>query len=398
MSNNFWPLVIYEYRKLFRRKILWITLGAMTALCIFAACSHLLGNAYVNGQVYESHGEALEKKIAFAKALSGRALDDMLLSEMQEGYAKVPNIPLAGVSREYQTYARPYEAIWQYAFLLAGDPAYKTITEEELYAARSEKLEQGWTNEQLGSREKEYLRAAEEKVEKPFVFTYCEGWGVLANLMNMLCVLQLLLIAICIPPVFSGEHSCRTDQLIQSTGLGKKPLYLAKLLVGTTFSALSTLFLGMVLMGALFCVYGTEGADAALQLLNFRCVWPLTVGEGIRILFGLLLITALLRTVLAMLLSECFRSSTVPLALMSGFLLSALLFRIPEEYRLLSGIWNTIPVNLVAVWEVFGSRLYPFFGTFLTPWQAAPVIYLLLGAGAAVLCFRRYKSFQAGGR
>ena len=226
MSNNFWPLVIYEYRKLFRRKILWITLGAMTALCIFAACSHLLGNAYVNGQVYESHGEALEKKIAFAKALSGRALDDMLLSEMQEGYAKVPNIPLAGVSREYQTYARPYEAIWQYAFLLAGDPAYKTITEEELYAARSEKLEQGWTNEQLGSREKEYLRAAEEKVEKPFVFTYCEGWGVLANLMNMLCVLQLLLIAICIPPVFSGEHSCRTDQLIQSTGLGKKPLYL----------------------------------------------------------------------------------------------------------------------------------------------------------------------------
>ena len=60
------------------------------------------------------------------------------------------------------------------------------------------------------------------------------------------------------------------------------------------------------------------GADAALQLLNFKCVWPLTVGEGIGILFGLLLITALLRTVLAMLLSECFRSSTVPLALMSG--------------------------------------------------------------------------------
>ena len=85
MRNHFWSLVVYEYRKLFRRKMVWFTLGAMTVICIFVACSRLFGNSYVDGKIYESHREALEKDITFARALSGRALDDTLLKEMQEG-------------------------------------------------------------------------------------------------------------------------------------------------------------------------------------------------------------------------------------------------------------------------------------------------------------------------
>ena len=141
-----------------------------------------------------------------------------------------------------------------------------------------------------------------------------------------------------------------------------------------------------------------EGAEAVLQLLNYKYVWPLTMGETVWILFGLLLAAALLRTVLAMLMAEYFRSSTIPLTLMAGFLIFSMLFHIPDEYRLLSQIWNTFPVNLVSVWGAFESRLYPFLGRFLTPWQAAPWIYLLIGVGAAVLCLRRYEDFQAGGR
>ena len=55
MSNNFRSLVIYEYRKLFRRKIVWITLAVMTAVCIFAGCSRLLGDNYAGG-LFKSAG------------------------------------------------------------------------------------------------------------------------------------------------------------------------------------------------------------------------------------------------------------------------------------------------------------------------------------------------------
>lgn len=211
MSKNFRSLVIYEYRKLFRRKIVWITLVVMTAVCIFAACSRLLGNNYVEGQIYESHKEALEKDIAFAKALSGRALDDTLLREMQEGYSKVPDIPLAGASGEYENYARPYKKVWEFAYYIVGNPACTSVTEEELYQARENKLEKSFREQKLSEEEKEFLRASDNKIEKPFVYTYCEGWEVLNRLMNTLCVLQLLLIAICIPPIFAEEHSQRTD-------------------------------------------------------------------------------------------------------------------------------------------------------------------------------------------
>ncbi len=398
MRNYFWPLVAYEYRKLFRRKIVWITLVVMTAVCIFAAYSRLLGNNYVNGQIYESHREGLEKDITFAKALSGKALDDTLLKEMQAGYAKVPDIPLAGASEEFENYARPYKEIWQFAYYIVGNPACTSVTEKELYQARENELDKEWRDQKIRDEEKEFLRAADNQTEKPFVYTYCEGWEVLNRLMNTLCVLQLLFIAVCIPPVFAEEHSQRTDQLIQCTCFGKKPLYLAKLLVGITFSMVSSLLLGMAIMILLFGIYGMEGAEAVLQLLNYKYVWPLTMGETVWILFGLLLAAALLRTVLAMLMAEYFRSSTIPLALMAGFLIFSMLFHIPDEYRLLSQIWNTFPVNLVSVWGAFESRLYPFLGRFLTPWQAAPWIYLLIGVGAAVLCLRRYEDFQAGGR
>lgn len=316
-----------EYRKLFRRKIVWITLVVMTAVCIFAACSRLLGNNYVEGQIYESHKEALEKDIAFAKALSGRALDDTLLREMQEGYSKVPDIPLAGASGEYENYARPYKKVWEFAYYIVGNPACTSVTEEELYQARENELEKSFRDQKLSEEEKEFLRASDNKIEKPFVYTYCEGWEVLNGLMNTLCVLQLLLIAICIPPIFAEEHSQRTDQLIQCTCFGKRPLYLAKLLVGVTCSVASMLLLG--------------------------------------------------------------------LAFMTGFLIFSMLFHVPEEYLLLSRIWDTFPVNLVSVWGAFENRLYPFLGGFLTSWQAAPGIYLLLSVGAAALCLRRYEGFQA---
>lgn len=395
MSNNFRSLVIYEYRKLFRRKIVWITLAVMTAVCIFAGCSRLLGYNYVEGQIYESHKEALGKDIAFAKALSGRSLDDTLLREMQEGYSKVPDIPLAGASGEYENYARPYKKVWEFAYYIVGNPACTSVTEEELYRARENELEKSFKDQKLSEEEKEFLRASDNKIEKPFVYTYCEGWEVLNRLMNTLCVLQLLLIAICIPPIFAEEHSQRTDQLIQCTCFGKRPLYLAKLLVGVTCSAASMLLLGLAIMIPLFCIYGTEGAGAILQLINYKYVWPLTVGEAALILFGLLLTAALLRTVLAMLMAEYFRSSTIPLAFMTGFLIFFMLFQIPDEYLLLSRIWDTFPVNLVSVWGAFENRLYPFFGGFLTAWQAVPWIYLLLSAGAAALCLRRYEGFQA---
>lgn len=316
-----------EYRKLFRRKIVWITLVVMTAVCIFAACSRLLGNNYVEGQIYESHKEALEKDIAFAKALSGRALDDTLLREMQEGYSKVPDIPLAGASGEFENYARPYKKVWEFAYYIVGNPACTSVTEEELYQARENELEKSFRDQKLSEEEKEFLRASDNKIEKPFVYTYCEGWEVLNGLMNTLCVLQLLLIAICIPPIFAEEHSQRTDQLIQCTCFGKRPLYLAKLLVGVTCSVASMLLLG--------------------------------------------------------------------LALMTGFLIFSMLFQVPDEYLLLSRIWDTFPVNLVSVWGAFENRLYPFLGGFLTTWQAVPGIYLLLSVGAAALCLRRYEGFQA---
>ena len=47
---NFGELVKMEYRKLFQRKLVWITIAVLTAGCIFAGISGLLGKYYINGE------------------------------------------------------------------------------------------------------------------------------------------------------------------------------------------------------------------------------------------------------------------------------------------------------------------------------------------------------------
>lgn len=86
-----------------------------------------------------------------------------------------------------------------------------------------------------------------------------------------------------------------------------------------------------------------------------------------------------------------------PLVL-SDFLLLSMLANVPEEYRVLAQLWDSIPVNFISIGGAFENYLYPFFGTYLTAWQVIPWVYLLLAVVAGGLCFQRYQSFQAGGR
>ena len=42
--KQFWLLTKWEYKKLLRRKIVWITLGIMSVLCVFFSVGGLFGS------------------------------------------------------------------------------------------------------------------------------------------------------------------------------------------------------------------------------------------------------------------------------------------------------------------------------------------------------------------
>lgn len=401
--NNFGTLYGFELKKILQRKMVWVTMLMMLLLCGVIVGGEVLGNYVVDGEVVDSHYHMMQTDRAYGRALTGRKVDQELLAEMAEAYGRLPEgeerYTLTG---EYQRYARPYSAVLHLVRQTMGIQMEEAIVwqadEDAFYAGRLSHEEKVWDAGYLTEEEKTFWRKKEEMLAKPMVFAWDEGYSVLASAAYPLGLMLLLLIAISLSGVFPQEHDRRTDQLLLCSRLGKKQLYLAKMLAGVSFAAFASLVFSAVSIGTSLAVYGADGFDAPAQLLYQTYPWDFTVGEAVLILYGLMLAAAMLTGLFVMLLSEILHHALGTLAVVSGTILLTLFLNIPRQYVLASRIYGYFPCNLLREENAFDAGLVRFFGTFLTVWQAAPVFYLLLGIGFFMAGSRLYKRYQVSGR
>ena len=392
---NFGELVKMEYRKLFQRKLVWITIAVLTAGCIFAGISGLLGKYYINGEQVDTHANMLRTDTAYARRLSGQAVDDALIGRMQEAYGKVPqDAQLYVATSEYQTYARPYSEIHNFVLRIAEN-RWDTVTSGELYDLRRAAVEQGWTKMFLTAAEKTYLSGLEDQLTVPFTYRYDDGYTNYLSLLYMVAVLMLLGVAVCVPQIFSEEYSRRTDSLIASSPLGKKPLYLAKIVTGLTFSLGLALLLAAVTAVSVFSVYGPDGFSAAIQLDYPTLSWKLTVGEAALLLTGIFLLSSLLFGAVAMLLSLAFRNTAPAMALLLAYLLVTGIFNIPDEYRIAGQLWSYFPVNSCNLTNAFSQRLLQLGDTFLAGWQVTCLLYPVVTVIFLLISYHRYRKIPS---
>ncbi len=78
-------------------------------------CTPFLGNYYINGQLVDTNYNMYLVDKAYSSELSGREIDQALLEETISAYRKVPtNVEPYSLTEEYQQYARPYSAIFNF--------------------------------------------------------------------------------------------------------------------------------------------------------------------------------------------------------------------------------------------------------------------------------------------
>ena len=83
-------LISYEVRKILKKKSTVAAFFILFGLHVFAVCiSGSPGNTYVDGEFYETHYERNKINRANGVGLSGRKIDEKLLTEMSEAYQKV---------------------------------------------------------------------------------------------------------------------------------------------------------------------------------------------------------------------------------------------------------------------------------------------------------------------
>lgn len=410
-------IIIFELKKILKKKILWITFMVCLILQLFlTSASYIMSSRYVDGKFLETKAEWFKTDRRNAENLSGRKIDDILLSEIEESKKY---IPVSGDEREsyeylssdnYNKKVRPYEGINRLVqFMLADgiekDASYTPVTQKILYSARHKGQEKLWDSSKLSDSEKEYWQKKEEKL--PDVFTYKYG-GTFENIVDMsgcyyICMFVIFFIAICITGIFTDEHIRRTDQLILCTKYGRIHSYIAKIFAGCIITTCMALILWIVTFICFNIIYGIGDFSAMVQVaIASLSLYPgnITIGQAAVIMTLLLFISSLMLSIITMVLSELLNSSTGTMAIIivTSFFLARLVM-MPEDFKFLYKIWNMIPINLLKADQgFFNIHLWNIFGIKFTLWQMAFVIYIIIGLIFFFIGKRKYCKYQISGR
>ncbi len=407
-------LVSYEVKKILKKKSTLVAFIILFALHLVAVCiSGSLGTTYVDGEFYETHYERNKIDRANGIALSGRRIDEELLTEMSEAYQKVDwSTPDYMWTDTYKEEVRKYSdletrfkvmGLWGNALSeVIAEKMVKQSTTEKVYTIRKEVQQQAYDVYVLSEQDIAYWQEKDAEIEVPFTYEYASGFDSMLGGQGiyMMCMLLTFFIAISMVSVFAEEHSRKTDQLILCARYGKDRLYIAKLVAGSlVVFAINILFVVTAVIGKTFS-YGPEGFRAALQLITvYWYPYALSVGETTLIAIGLLCLSSVMVTIFTMLLAEVLKNSVGAMAIVTGGLFVARLVSIPPSMGILSQLWSYLPINILKIDEGFTDlRLVHFFGTKLTTWQFAPILYLILIGVMVWGGSKVYKDYQVSGR
>ncbi len=402
--NNLNLLYRYELKKITGRKLFWITLLLCLLTIISVPALSLTGKYYVDGVFADTHYHMFLVDQAYEKALSGRAIDQTLLKETLTAYRKIQDPEgRYTLTDEYQTYARPYSAIYQILCWWGNKDSLKDVIawapdETAFYEAREDSLKAYWQSYFLTETEKTFWEEKEAGIQTPFTYFYHEGYSMLTKSFNTLNILMPLFIMISLSGVFAIEHTRRTDQLVLTSSNGKNTVYFAKILAGVTVSFLCCAL--MILASAVFSLsfYGTEGYSMQIQVTPYPVSYPMTIGASCLIMCGIALILSVLISIMIMILSEILRSRTAAMALSTAAIIAAMICNVPPQYRTASQIWDWLPFSFLNIWNVFDVRTVPVFGHCLVSWQIMPVIYLLFAVLITAGGKHVYQKYQVSGR
>lgn len=421
--DNFGILYRFELKKILQRRMVRTTFVILLEILVAMNIADLLFTSYTDGEKKISAFEKIVEERDYARRISGRAIDDTLLSEMQEAYGNSRIVSYEETEIEHGGYTirtgsmttsefiedgrtddeikedhKKYKKIYDYVWNVMGPYDILDVNAEELYYNRRILLDEYNFEWGLTADECDYWQVKEEEITEPFIYEYCDGFMRMIATANVMNYLWIFLIAICLANAFAEEHLRRTDQTILCSRYGKKPLYLAKLAAGVTFGVAGMVLCYVFDLLLAVSIYGADGLHAALQVGLWMSSWHISVSGALLILFLVSLVAAVFMSILTMFLSEWMKNGVATLGAMTGFTIVTIFANVPTRYRLASQLYRLLPTKLLDRTSFVDNRLFRMFGKYFTGFQVAPVLYVVICILLVLAGYRVYKNYQVGGR
>ena len=397
--NNFGTLYKYEVKKIVCKKLFVVMCVLLLVLIALTPFSGLFGAYYENGEPVGSSLDIYKIEQSRKMALSGRTIDNELLKETVEAYSHVPDELRYTLTPEYREYAIGYNEIFSFIRMSTGMD-FKAIKawepdEEELYKSRKETLNRYFEESFITDAELKFWKEKNDKIDGPFTYTYHDAYEILIDSFQTVSVIVMAFIAIVLSGLFPNEKVLKTDQLILSNVLGRKSTFVAKLLAGITVSLGCSLILSVLLFAECLGYYGTQGFEFPFIMVFSASSIGISVGQVCVIAYLVLQAAVLLWAIIVMVMSEFLKNGIATLAISMVFIIAGGMISFPASMRVAGQIWDWLPTNYPAIWNMFDERTLPIAGKCLISWKVVPIIYLLIGAVLFFIGKRKYERVSA---
>lgn len=403
--KEFWTLVSFEYRKILGKRSVKIALLLTLFLSVFSIWGTLMGSYYIEGELFESNAEAMKKDRAYARELSGRILDDKLLMEAADAYQTIPDSAAVYQStEEYQKNARKYSSIYSLTRQVYdtpnarfGAPEMGTLDParaEQFYEIRELRMTKQIENAPISENAKEVMMQYSEKVKEPWIFSYSDGYTRFMTIMATSGVMAAFVMAICLAPLFAGEYSNHTDQLLLSARYGKGKLIKAKFFTGFSMTGIVTLIITLQSYVQSMLTFGFDGGNANVQIYDALFPYPLTLKQAALLQSICVFFACMCMSALTMFFSSRMKSA-FGVIILSVLLLCVPMFVKVSAYPLLGYLlFHLIPANMMQYDYIFSMIPYEIAGVVIPPYVMMPVAALCLCIILIPFAYRGFKHHQ----
>lgn len=427
--NNFWHLVRFEFKKIFQRKVFWasmITCLGIIAITVFASVS---GSSFWHKAGHDiSQFEAMKLDKSTILSNQGYITSELVAKAILSNKEMISNDDNYLTNEygkhlkedAYIEYVLPYESIVNLINVVYSEHLdWLSMDAFRLTSVESDKIIDRLTPDSAKNFDtdlkefaknmvlrKEGLSPAEiaknmdliDQIKTPLYNDYFGGYQAYINSSKELALTALFLILLLLAPLFSNEYEEKTEQIILCTRNGKGSLCKAKLFVALTISLLSSILIMGIGWLSFLALYGFEGANVNIQVVNPSCTYPLTLLEACQIHFISVMVASALFGAFITLLSAQTRKRTTSVVVIGTLVTIIPMFIwVPlKSSRFLYHALQLFPVNSVTFG--FDMCFIDIFGTLFTPYKfiwAISIVLIVVFFYIAICSFKKHQVTNA---
>lgn len=352
-------IIWFEMRKIMDRKINRIAMGLGILFIIIVNMVSICGESITIDDGTELKGiAAINSKIESENSLTTELSEEYLTDFIQKYQEKsnggfdyslikqAPNLyPL--IADHYAEFRKDWE--WEDLNRIS------TVNGARFYENRIEKIDKvlnaDYSYGNYTDKEKEYWLEKAESINTPFKWGSREAWD---NIWKSICFLcfELVVISVCIAPVFAGEIYYRTDSLLFCSKNGRTKLVHAKIIAAFVV----TVFYMMVccLTGSLIhvAIFGIDGWDLPVQLWNTIIPYQLNAAQACMLNLIIIILLAALLTGISLFISAACKNQVAVLAIDMLVFFGTVFLQSSKTSRLWNHICYLFPLHVVDMRDV----------------------------------------------